>query len=195
MTGGAEASIVLSGIGGQGVQLLAKVLARAALAQGKHAMLASEYGGEMRGGRSFASVVLGEGPLHALPVIEHADSAIVLHHLHWRESDHLLRPGALVVVEQEAAGEIVPAGLARDPARRYLEVAARRCAEQVGSAMGAGFALLGAYCAITGAAAIDGLVAAMAASTPPYRQAHVAGNERALRAGAELGAAMAGAPA
>ena len=71
-----ETTIIIAGLGGQGVQLLSKVLARAALADGHHVMLAAEYGGEMRGGRSFASVVIGGGPLRSLPVIERADLAL-----------------------------------------------------------------------------------------------------------------------
>ena len=43
---------ILTGIGGQGVQLCAKVLAQACVADGHHVMLSSCFGGEMRGGRA-----------------------------------------------------------------------------------------------------------------------------------------------
>ncbi|GAA0907585.1 hypothetical protein GCM10009558_096240 [Virgisporangium aurantiacum] len=74
-----EREVIVTGIGGQGIQLLAKTLALAATRAGLHAMLSADYGGEMRGGPSKASVVVGDGPLHALPVLASAWSAIVAH--------------------------------------------------------------------------------------------------------------------
>jgi Pyruvate/2-oxoacid:ferredoxin oxidoreductase gamma subunit len=181
-----ERCIGFSGIGGQGVQLLAKVLARAALAEGSHAMMASEYGGEMRGGRSFAAVTLGAERLQSLPVAEHIDAVLLLHHSHAETLDPLLRPDALIVVEQDFSAQIARSRLTQNGARRFHWIAARNCAEKAGSAQGAGLALLGAYCALTGAARADNLVAAMEAIIPPYRRQHVAANERAIRAGWEI---------
>src|SRR5437763_12668108 len=75
----AELELLIAGIGGQGIQLIGKTLAQAATFAGKHAMLAAEYGGEMRGGPSHATVVVGEQPLRALPILPSAGIAIVLH--------------------------------------------------------------------------------------------------------------------
>ena len=51
-----DANVIFTGIGGQGVQLCSKVLANAAVAAGRHVMLSSYFGGEMRGGRTEATV-------------------------------------------------------------------------------------------------------------------------------------------
>jgi len=178
----AEIEIAISGIGGQGIQLLAKVLARAALADGLNAMLTSEYGGEMRGGRSSATVVLGTEPIRALPVVEQAGCAIALHHLHWSAVEKLLVPGALVVSESEVQSAIC----AMEGAQRlrHIAVPAKEAALQAGNVMAAGLALLGGFCSLTGIVQIDSLCAAMADAIPPYRKQHIATNERALRAGA-----------
>ena len=40
-----ERELVLSGIGGQGIQLAAQVVARAAIAEGKQVQLFGSYGG------------------------------------------------------------------------------------------------------------------------------------------------------
>ena len=53
--------VILTGIGGQGIQLCAKVLALAAAADDHHVMLSSYFGGEMRGGRTEATVVTRDG--------------------------------------------------------------------------------------------------------------------------------------
>lgn len=180
-----ETAIIIAGIGGQGIQLVAKVLARAALAEGRHVMLSAEYGGEMRGGRSFASVVIGDGPLRSLPVVDRADMAIVLHDKYWEESDHLLKAGGLAFVEAAFLDAVLrKSAAATDPARTFTGAAAVNCAKAVGSALGGGLALLGGFCAHSGMARIDSLVTAMTELTPAYRQQHVASNERAIRGGA-----------
>lgn len=180
-----ETTIIIAGIGGQGAQLLGKILARAALAEGKHVMLSAEYGGEMRGGRSFASVVIGDGPLRSLPVIEVADMAIVLHDKHWEESDYLLKPGGMAYCEGAFLDLIADKSLKTDPPRTFIGVGGLACAKAVGAGLGGGLALLGGFCAYTGLAKLDHLISVMAEITPPYRQQHVVPNERAIRGGAE----------
>lgn len=179
-----ETAIIIAGLGGQGIQLVAKVLARAAMAEGRHVMLSAEYGGEMRGGRSFASVVIGSGPLRSLPVIDRGDMAIVLHDKHWEESDHLLKAGGLAFVEAGFIEPVIAKSIVTDPARSYVGIGGMNCAKSVGSALGGGLALLGGFCQHTGVAKIDSLVAAMVELTPPYRQQHIPTNEKAIRGGA-----------
>src|SRR5215467_10786982 len=89
---------MLTGIGGQGVQLAAQVLARAATREGRQVMLFGVYSGMMRGGNSDSTVVVGDGPLHAPPLISRTWSAICLHHKYWESVRGRLRPGSVVVV-------------------------------------------------------------------------------------------------
>lgn len=179
-----ETAIIIAGLGGQGIQLVAKVLARAALAEGRHVMLSAEYGGEMRGGRSFASVVIGDRPLLSLPVIDRADMALVLHDKHWEESEPLLKGGGLAFVEANFLDAVRRVSGPPDLPRRFAGIGGVACAKEAGSALGGGLALLGGFCAHTGIARTDNLVIAMAQLTPSYRQQHVAPNERAIRRGA-----------
>ena len=57
-----ERELVMTGIGGQGIQLAAQVLARAALSEGRQVQLFGSYGGMMRGGNTEATVVVADGP-------------------------------------------------------------------------------------------------------------------------------------
>ena len=50
-----ERELLLTGIGGQGVQLAAQVLARAAIAEGRSVQMFGSYGGMMRGGNTEAT--------------------------------------------------------------------------------------------------------------------------------------------
>ena len=55
-----EREVLLSGIGGQGVQLAAQVLAVAAVDEGRDVQLFGSYGGMMRGGNTDATLVLAD---------------------------------------------------------------------------------------------------------------------------------------
>jgi 2-oxoglutarate ferredoxin oxidoreductase subunit gamma len=177
-----ERELIVTGIGGQGIQLLAKTLALAATREGRQAMLAADYGGEMRGGPSKASVVIGDGPLRALPILASAGSAILAHHRFSEPVLARLRTGALVVANVPL---IDPAALRPDLEVHPVDAGALAAGARAPSA--AGFVLLGAYTASTRLVSVDALVAAMEELLPPYRRQHAPANARALRAGAAAG--------
>ena len=60
-----EREVLLTGIGGQGVQLAAQVLARAGVRDGRHVLLFGVYGGAMRGMNTDATVVVADAPVEA----------------------------------------------------------------------------------------------------------------------------------
>jgi Pyruvate/2-oxoacid:ferredoxin oxidoreductase gamma subunit len=71
-------------------------------------------------------------------------------------------------------------------AQRVFEVPATRTAAELGNPMGASLVLLAAFCNLTGIVKLDALIEGMRASVPSYRQQHVEGNTRVLRAGWDL---------
>jgi 2-oxoglutarate ferredoxin oxidoreductase subunit gamma len=174
-----QKEVVLTGIGGQGVQLAAKTLAMAATAEGRQVMMSSHYGGEMRGGQTEASVVVSDGALRPVPILESSWSAFVMHPRYWPGVESRLRPGGVAVFNRNVADEL-------ETAKRLelVGVDAGDIAGELGAPMAAGFVLLGAYAEFTGMAGVDSLVAAMKELVPPYRTQHIANNEAALRAGA-----------
>src|SRR5262245_49232650 len=78
-----ERELMITGIGGQGVQLAAQVLARAAMLDGREVMYLGVYGGMMRGGNTDSTVVVADSPIEAPPVVSHTWSAIALHDEFW----------------------------------------------------------------------------------------------------------------
>lgn len=175
-----ERELIVSGVGGQGIQLLAKTLALAATRQGRYAMLSADYGGEMRGGPSKASVVIGDAPLRALPVLASAGSAILAHHRFTEGVLERIRPGGLVLINTK----LVDADTLR-PDLVVHGVNAAAVATEVGAPQAMGFVLLGAYNAITDMVDAAALVAAMTELLPPYRRQHAPANARAIQAGAD----------
>ncbi len=174
---GMEREILFTGIGGQGIQLMAKVLAQAVAADGRHAMLFGLYHGAMRGGASDTTLVVGDAPIEAPPVVP-ACWAIVA--MHPRSLDGLmrkLRPNGLVFAN---------ATLVETPdAVTTIRVPATRLAEEAGNAMGAGMLMLGAFVAHTGVASLEGVVAAMRAALPSHRARQADANAAMLARGAE----------
>ena len=181
-----QIEVLLTGIGGQGVQLCAKALAMAATAESRQAMLSSHYGGEMRGGQTEASVVVADGGLRSLPILPSAGSAFVMHHAHWGPVGDRLRPGSVAVVNSS----VVPTGTVAGAGLVVIDVPASALASEAGAPMTAGFVLLGAFVSATALVGAEAVIDAMKELVPPYRREHVAANEAAIRAGA--GAVVAG---
>lgn len=177
---------MLTGIGGQSVQLAAQVLARAATLEGREVMYLGTYGGTMRGGNTDSTLIVGDAPIEAPPIVSRTWSALVMHHAFWEPLRCKLRPGAVVVVN---AG-LFEGEVDRD-AHRVFDVHATRMAAALGSPLAASMVLLGAYAGITGLVSLKSLVEAMRASVPAYRRQHLEVNEKALHGGFE--AAPAGA--
>jgi Pyruvate/2-oxoacid:ferredoxin oxidoreductase gamma subunit len=173
-----ERELVLTGVGGQGVQLAAQVLARAAVLEGRHVMLLGTYGGTMRGGNTDSTLVVADAPIATPPIVSRVWCAIAMHHRFWEPARAKLRTGSIVVVNHPVfAGEV-------DRARhRLFEVPAAEIAARIGEPLAAAMVLVGAHARITGLVGIEALVAGMRESLPPYRRQHAEANEKALRAG------------
>jgi len=175
-----ERELVLTGIGGQGIQLAAQVVARAAIAEGREVQLFGSYGGMMRGGNTEATVVVSDEPVSAPPTVASTWSAILMHHDYVEGTLALLRPGTIVLRNSTVyEGDVTAEGI------DLHDVPATDLAVAVGNIMTATMVMAGAYARITGLVAMASLDAAVAASLPSYRTKHVELNVAALRAGWE----------
>jgi 2-oxoglutarate ferredoxin oxidoreductase subunit gamma len=175
-----ERELLLTGIGGQGVQLAAQVLARAAALEGRNVMLFGIYGGVMRGGNSDATVVVADGPVQAPPIVSRAWSAIALHPRYWEALGPKLVDDAVVVVNSSLWEDHT----AVDGERlRVFDVAATDLAAELGNPLSVSMIATGAYIGLTDLVGLDAAIAGMRESLPSYRRQHAEGNEAALRAG------------
>src|SRR5215472_16970797 len=93
-----EREILFTGIGGQGVQLAAQVLARAATLEGREVTYLGVYGGMMRGGNTDSTVAVADAPILVPPLVSHAWAAIAMHDDYWPAVEAKLRPGGVVLV-------------------------------------------------------------------------------------------------
>ncbi len=174
-----ERALLMSGIGGQGVQLAAATLAHAATAEGRDVQLFGSYGGMMRGGPTEATVIMADGTVVSPPTVATAWAAIVLHHEHAGGVLGRLRPGGLVFVNTTVVPDVTVAdGI------EVVEVPATELAQRAGNPMAASMVLAGACAAATGLVGLASLRAAARALLPEYRARHLEVNDAALGAGA-----------
>jgi Pyruvate/2-oxoacid:ferredoxin oxidoreductase gamma subunit len=173
-----ERELLLTGVGGQGVQLAAQVLAHAALAEEREVMVLGTYGGTMRGGNTDSCIVVADEPIRTPPIVSRAWAAIAMHDRFFAPTGAKLRSDSIAFVNASLFESKVNV-----PGVRVFEVEATRVASELGSPMSASLVLASAFAGATGFARCDSLVAAMRECVPSYRKQHVEANERALLGG------------
>jgi 2-oxoglutarate ferredoxin oxidoreductase subunit gamma len=174
-----EREILLSGIGGQGIQLAAKSLAVAAMREGRRVLMFGTYGGEMRGGDTEAAVVVGADSLLTPPVIDFAWAGVAMHPAGWPSMAAKLRPGGLVLINASVFEDAV----AYDGT--VVPLAATGMATAAAMQQAGAMVALGAFAAATGIVTIETLHAIAEEVLPPYRRQFAATNRRALTIGYE----------
>ena len=179
-----ERALLLSGIGGQGIQLAAKTLAEAAVRDGREALVFGSYGGMMRGGNTDATVIVANQPVTSPPVIDEAWAALVMHHQGWPTVSAHLTPDSLVQID----GSVFRGDCGIPPAR-LLDVPATDLAGKLGIPRAAAMFALGAFAAATGIVTLDALLISAREALPSYRRQYADDAVRAIREGyASIGA-------
>ncbi len=182
-----EIETLLTGIGGQGIQLAARTLAESAMAEGREVMVFGSYGGMMRGGRTDATVIVGDERLLAPPTVPRAWCALAMHHEFWPPVADRLRPGGVAVVDRSVfRGDATVEGVT------VLEIEATGVATELGTPMAGSMVALGALAAASRLTSKEALLEASGRVLPPYRQQHAAKNAEALAAGFALGEGVGG---
>lgn len=174
-----ERVIGLTGIGGQGIQLAARTLAEAAVADGKRVQLFASYGGMMRGGNSDSYLAISDEPVMSPPVPGSLDAALVMHHAYASDIWSRLSPSGMVVVNSS----VVDVTTLPPTEAAVHGVQALQLAEGLGAAMAASSIAVGLLAALCEAPSLDALVATAAEVLPSYRRSAIDTNIAALRAG------------
>lgn len=94
-----EKAILIAGFGGQGVQTLGKLLSYAANEEEKHVLFAPSYGGEMRGGTSNCTVVVGDEKISS-PNKKYMDAVIVLNEESFQKFEKDVKPGGVLILNE-----------------------------------------------------------------------------------------------
>jgi Pyruvate/2-oxoacid:ferredoxin oxidoreductase gamma subunit len=157
---------------------MTRVLADAAAREGKYAMLFGVYHGAMRGSPSDTTLVVGDAPIEAPPIVPACWAIVAMHPRSLAPLLPKLRPGGLLFANETLVDVMPPPGVTN------VAVPATRLAERAGNLMGAGMIMLGALVAHTGLVQLDGVVDAMRAALPPHRARMADANASLLATGA-----------
>lgn len=169
--------IRLAGEGGQGMILAGIILAEAAaIYDGKQAVQTQSYGPEARGGASKSEVVISDGEIDH-PEVLAADAVVTLSQEACSKYAASVRPGGLLIVDEEKAAHIPVAGAIKLPITRLAF-------ENTGKTITANSVALGVLVGLTGVVSRQALEKAVAARVPK-------GTEEMNRRAIAVGFAMA----
>ncbi len=180
MKAASRTEIRLAGTGGQGLILAGKMLAEALAAAGKRVAQSQTYEPTSRGGYCNSDLVVSEREVD-FPLATALDCLVLLDRLAVKPSWPMLKPGALVIVDERFAAELPPGNYRAHSLpliRTAIELGSERVANMVG---------LGALAVIGELCPEEPLERAVRAETP---RSFLELNLDALAAGCRLGAGM-----
>jgi len=172
--------LLIAGFGGQGVVLAGKLLATAALAEGREVVWAPSYGPEMRGGPVHCTIIVS-GHRIGSPEVSLADSLLIMDAASLERFKTRITPQGLLLLNTS---------LAQPPADmdsvEVVGILANEVAEALGEPRVANVIMLGAFLAARPVVSLDSIVDAMRVTAGKAWEHLVAVNRAALENGAEL---------
>ncbi|MDD5691616.1 MAG: 2-oxoacid:acceptor oxidoreductase family protein [Candidatus Omnitrophica bacterium] len=171
--------IIIAGSGGQGVMLLGKVLAQAAMEEGKCVTWLPAYGPEVRGGTSHCMVTISDQEIGS-PYINKADTLIILNNPSLKRFGTRLKDKGLLVSNSSLA----KAG--PDKRIKILQFPFTDIAVELGNIKVANMVALGCYLREKEIIKIKKMLEVFRFMSPAGRNDILEVNERALQEGAQL---------
>jgi 2-oxoglutarate ferredoxin oxidoreductase subunit gamma len=113
-----ERSTIFAGFGGQGILFAGKVLAEAAMLEGREVIWIPSYGPEMRGGTASCTVIVADRQIGS-PIVDRADHAVVLNPPSLAKYEPLVARDGLLVVNTTL--------IEAEPGRTDIEVLSVPC--------------------------------------------------------------------
>lgn len=168
--------IVIEGTGGQGIQLMGEILAKALNLEGYDAAYKSNYGPEARGGRSFAQIVIKDSP-EDWPEVMTPDILIALSQEGYNARISEVSLESKVFFDVDLVKTILPAKA------QHIPVLATRVANELGLRVVVNMVMLGAIVAVTRLVLISNLFEVVKKETGKFS----AVNLDAVREGYKLG--------
>ena len=174
-----ERTIAMTGLGGQGIQLVAKLLAEAAMREGRQVMMFGIFMGMIRGGSSDSTVVLADDEIVSPPIVPACWAVLAMHAEGLPKLASKVRSGGVLVRNRATVPRAPDWDGVRDVA-----VPATDLASELGQPLGAGMVALGVLAATTGLVTVKSLGETLATVLPPHRRRHVDANRACIERGA-----------
>ena len=177
--------VIMAGFGGQGIMLMGKLYAAAAMHAGKEVTFFPSYGAEVRGGTAHCNVIVSGEPIYS-PTVETADTILVMNQPSYGKFRPRLRAGGLLIINTSMAAP--EDDLERKSPAQCLALPATEVANELGNVRVANTVMLGAYAAARPVVPVERILAELEKGMTG-RKAHLLEiNQRAFRKGKELAA-------
>lgn len=168
---------IFAGFGGQGMLLIGKFVAMAAMLDGKHVSWLPSYGPEMRGGTANCSVIVSDDPV-ASPLVDKADVIVAMNRPSLDKFEAHVKPGGVLVINSS----IIDRKAVRDDIT-VVYCDANGIAESIGNPKGANVAILGSTLAKAPVTSVESMMEAIRIELGEKKARFLEGNKKALLAG------------
>ncbi|MEN6457640.1 MAG: 2-oxoacid:acceptor oxidoreductase family protein [Thermoguttaceae bacterium] len=177
--------ILLAGSGGQGMILIGKLVAQAAVAGGYNATYIPSYGAEVRGGTAHCHVKVGRRPIGS-PIVEDATIFVAMNEPSYKAFAPLLRKGSTLV----ANASLIPT-IGKHAGVKVLSPELTKIAAEMGSLRSANMLVFGLCVGLLGLNDKAGLHEIISDTLGKKNPAMLEMNQRIFDKGVELGRAAA----
>jgi len=136
-----QSEVMFAGFGGQGILLIGKILAHAAMEEGYEVAWIPSYGPEMRGGTAYCTVVIADQPIGS-PIIKNPSHLLAMNRPSLEKFVTAIKPGGVIMINSS----LIPDDVARGDVD-VLKVPVVDIATEVGSSKAANIVALAAFVA------------------------------------------------
>lgn len=147
-----QSEVMFAGFGGQGILLIGKILAHAAMEEGSEVAWIPSYGPEMRGGTAYCTVVIGNRPIGS-PIIKNPLHLVAMNRPSLEKFAPVVKPNGVILINSS----LIPIGSGRTDVIE-LNVPVVDIAGKLGSTKAANIVALSAFVAHTKVVSIETLV-------------------------------------
>ena len=172
--------IIISGLGGQGVLSMGKILAYSGLMEGKEVTWMPAYGPEQRGGTANCTVIVADEEI-ASPVLSSYDVVIVLNQPSLEKFEPKVKKGGAIIYDSY--------GIMNPPTRkdiRVFRINAMDTAAQLGMTKVFNMIVLGGLLKVCPMVTIESVLKGLRKTLPERHWNLIPMNEEAIRKGMEI---------
>ena len=158
------------------MMLLGKLLAQVAMTDGKYVTYFPSYGTEVRGGTAVYYLIISNEEIFS-PLIEEADTLIVMNQPSYQKYKDMLKPGGLLVLNSSMIK------LSNLPDVKTYQVPATEIASKLGNVLVSNIVMLGAYLAIRKLFSVNQILDQLSVILKGKKENLFAINKQALESG------------
>lgn len=172
--------IIIAGFGGQGVLSMGKILAYAAMLEGREVTWMPSYGPEQRGGTANTTVIISDQSISS-PIISTFDTAVILNQPSLERFEQCIKPGGNLIYD--------PYGICNPPQRKDINIyriCAMEAAAETKNPKGFNMIVLGGLLKARNLVSMDNVLQGLRKTLPPRHHHLLAKNEEAMRHGYDI---------